>query len=89
MGSKSISNIIAIFLCSLKVSYTMPIAKESEILSGEWILLYDDKIVDHSANIEDMLILAEEKFPNQLFPPDKVRITKNFQGSPREKLFDK
>ena len=67
----------------------MPIAKESDILSGEWVLLYDDKIVDHSANIEDMLILAEEKFPNQLFSQDKVRIKKKFQGSPREKLFDK
>jgi len=39
----------------------MPVAKESDILLGEWILLYDDKMVDHSANIEDMLILAEEK----------------------------
>lgn len=67
----------------------MPSAKETEILSGEWILLYDDKIVDHSTNIEDMLILAEEKFPNHKFPHDKVRITKNFQGSPREKLHDK
>jgi len=67
----------------------MPVVKESDILLGEWILLYDNKIIDHSANIEDMLILAEEKFPNQLFPPNKVRITKNFQGSPREKLFNK
>ena len=67
----------------------MASAKESKILSGEWILLYEDKIVDHSANIEDMLILAEEKFPDQMFPCDKVRITKNFQGSPRGKLFDK
>ena len=67
----------------------MPIAKESNILSGEWILLFDDKIVDHSANIEDMLILAEEKFPDHMFPHDKVRITKNFQGTPREKLFEK
>ena len=67
----------------------MPVAKESDILLGEWILLYDDKMVDHSANIEDMLILAEEKFPNQLFSQDKIRIKKKFQGSPREKLFDK
>ena len=89
MQNKSKSNNIAIFLCSQKVSDTMPIAKESDILSGEWILLYDDKIVDHSANIADILILAEEKFPNQLFSQDKLRIKKKFQGSPREKLFDK
>ena len=67
----------------------MPTTKEIEVLSGEWVLLFEDKIIDHSANIEDMLLLAEEQFPQDRFPSGKVRITKVFQGSPREKLLDK
>jgi hypothetical protein len=64
----------------------MPDEKDKEIFSGEWILLYEDKIIDHSSKIEEMLILAEEKFPSDKFPHGTVRITKIFQGSPREKL---
>jgi len=63
--------------------------KESKELSGEWVLLFNDKIVDHSANIEDMLKLAEEKYPDEKFPHDSVRLAKIFQGSPRERLKDK
>ena len=63
--------------------------KENEQFSGEWILLYDDKIIDHSANVEEILTIAEEKFPKNKFPYDKVKITKVFHGSPREKLLDK
>jgi hypothetical protein len=62
---------------------------EREIFSGEWILLFNDKMVDHSGNIEDMLLLAEQKFPNNKYPHDTVRITKVFQGSPREKILNK
>ena len=60
--------------------------KKLNEFSGEWILLFNDKIIDHSSNIEEMLILAEEKFPSDKFPHGTVRITKIFQGSPREKL---
>jgi len=48
----------------------------SKKLSGEWILLFNDKIVDHSANIEDMLKLAEEKYPADKFPEDQIKISK-------------
>ena len=64
-------------------------AKVSEIFSGEWVLLYEDKIIDHSANIQDMLVLAQEKFPIDKYPHGTIRITKIFQGSPREILYEK
>ena len=40
----------------------------SKKFSGEWLLLFNDEIVDHSANVEDILKLAEEKFPAKKFP---------------------
>jgi hypothetical protein len=60
-----------------------------KIFSGEWILLFNDKIVDHSDNLEDMLKLAEEKYPDDKFPNDSIRITKVYSGSPREILLNK
>ena len=60
----------------------------SDIFSGEWVLLFEDKIVDHSSNIQDMLLLAEEKFPSDKYPHGTVRIAKMFQGSPREILLE-
>ena len=50
--------------------------KLNESLSGEWLLLFNDEIVDHSANIEDMLKLAEERFPADKFPNDEIKISK-------------
>jgi hypothetical protein len=50
--------------------------KFNESLSGEWLLLFNDEIVDHSANIEDMLKLAEERFPADKFPNDDIKISK-------------
>jgi hypothetical protein len=67
----------------------MPDAKVSEIFSGEWVLLYEDKIIDHSVDIQDMLVLAQEKFPINKYPHGTIRIIKMFQGSPREILYDK
>jgi len=52
----------------------------SKKFSGEWILLFNDKIVDHSANIEDMLKLAEEKYPSDKFPEDQIKISKVLSG---------
>ena len=48
--------------------------------SGEWLLLFNDEIIDHSANVEDILKLAEEKFPEDKFPQDQIRISKVFDG---------
>lgn len=48
--------------------------------SGEWLLLFNDEIIDHSSNVEDILKLAEEKYPSDRFPEDKVKITKVLTG---------
>lgn len=56
----------------------------SKKLSGEWLLLFNDEIVDHSANVEDILKLAEEKFPANKFPDDDIRISKVIDGKLRE-----
>jgi hypothetical protein len=53
-------------------------------LSGEWILLFNDEIIDHSSNVEDMLKLAEEKFPSDKFPDDEIKISKVLDRSPRD-----
>jgi len=44
--------------------------------SGEWILLFNDEIIDHSANVEDILKVAEEKYPADKFPNDEIKISK-------------
>ena len=56
---------------------------------GEWVLLFNDEIVDHSANVEDILKTCEEKYPETKFPDDDIKITKIFQGTPRQSLYDK
>ncbi len=49
--------------------------------SGEWILLFNDEIVDHSLNLEDVLRVADEKFPAEKFPADTIKISKVLSGS--------
>jgi hypothetical protein len=49
--------------------------------SGEWILLFDDQIVDHSMNLEDVLRAADEKYPAEKFPGSRIRISKVLSGS--------
>lgn len=49
--------------------------------SGEWILLFNDKIVDHSVNLEDMLKAADEKYPSGKFPEGNIKISKVLSGS--------
>ena len=49
--------------------------------SGEWILLLNDEIVDHSVNLEDMLKVADEKYPSNKFPNDDIRISKVLSGN--------
>jgi len=48
--------------------------------SGEWLLLFNDEIIDHSLNVEDILKLAEEKYPSEKFPEDEIKITKVLTG---------
>jgi hypothetical protein len=48
--------------------------------SGEWLLLFNDEIVDHSSNVEEILKLAEEKFPSEKFPNDNIKISKVLTG---------
>jgi hypothetical protein len=49
--------------------------------SGEWILLFNDEIVDHSLNLEDVLRVADEKYPAEKYPEDNIRISKVLSGS--------
>jgi len=48
----------------------------SKRFTGEWLLLFNDKIVDHSADIEDILKVVEEKYPADKFPEDDEEGTK-------------
>lgn len=69
----------------------MKIVDDAEGLSeGEWVLLFNDKVIDHSANVEDMLKLAQDKYPNEKYPKDSIKISKIFSKiTPRETLLDK
>lgn len=49
--------------------------------SGEWVLLFNDEIVDHSINLEDVLRAADEKYPAEKFPEDSIKISKVLSGS--------
>ena len=51
--------------------------------SGEWLLLFNDEIIDHSVNIEDILKTCEEKFPSEKFPHDEIKISKVINGTTR------
>jgi hypothetical protein len=55
----------------------------SKKFSGEWLLLFNDEIVDHSANVEEILKTAEEKFPADKFPEDEIKISKVLSGDIR------
>jgi len=43
---------------------------------GEWLLLFNDEIVDHSSSVEEILKIAEEKYPAEKFPQDEIKISK-------------
>jgi len=57
--------------------------KNPEEFQGEWLLLFNDEIIDHSNNIEDILKLAEEKYPEDRFPDDNIKISKVLSGDIR------
>ena len=48
--------------------------------TGEWLLLFNDEIIDHSSNVEDILRLAEEKYPEGKFPEDTIKVSKVLSG---------
>lgn len=56
----------------------------SKKFSGEWLLLFNDEIIDHSVNVEEILKLAEEKFPAEKFPQDNIKISKVIEGTLRD-----
>ncbi|MBN2066630.1 MAG: hypothetical protein JW771_07490 [Candidatus Thermoplasmatota archaeon] len=43
---------------------------------GEWLLLFNNEIVDHSSSVEEILKIAEEKYPAEKFPQDEIKISK-------------
>lgn len=49
--------------------------------TGEWIILFNDKIVDHSVNLEDVLKVCDEKYPSDKFPNDDIKISKVIDGN--------
>ncbi len=51
---------------------------------GEWLLLFNDEIIDHSINIEDILKICDEKYPADKFPDDEIKISKVLDGTLRE-----
>ena len=57
--------------------------KNPEEFQGEWLLLFNDEIIDHSDNIEDILKLAEKKYPEDRFPDDNIKISKVLSGDIR------
>ena len=63
---------------------------DDKLSPGEWVLIFNDEIIDHSANIEDMLRLAEKKYPTDKYSQDLVKISKILsKTNPREILLDR
>jgi hypothetical protein len=54
--------------------------KNPDKFPGEWLLLVNDEIIDHSNNLGDILRLAEEKYPEDKFPEDSIKISKVLSG---------
>jgi hypothetical protein len=52
----------------------------SKKFTGEWLLLFNDEIIDHSNNIEDILKLVDEKYSQDKFPKDDIKISKVLSG---------
>ena len=59
----------------------MELEDQMKKYSGEWILLFNDEIIDHSVNLEEVLKVADEKFPSGKFPEDNIRISKVLSGT--------
>ena len=48
---------------------------------GEWVLLFDDEIINHSQDVGEMLHLADELYPVESSPREHVKIAKVISGS--------
>ena len=59
----------------------------SKRFSGEWLLLFNEEVIDHSSSVEDILKLAEEKYPAEKFPDDEIKISKVLDGELRNIFF--
>ena len=59
----------------------------TEKFSGEWLLLFNEEVVDHSSSVEDILKLAEEKYPAEKFPDDEIKISKVIDRETRNIFF--
>jgi len=59
----------------------------SKRFSGEWLLLFNEEVVDHSNSVEDILKLAEEKYPAEKFPDDEIKISKVLDQETRNIFF--
>ena len=59
----------------------------SKRFSGEWLLLFNEEVVDHSSSVEDILKLAEEKYPAEKFPNDEIKISKVLDQETRNIFF--
>ncbi len=59
----------------------------SKRFSGEWLLLFNEEVVDHSSSVEDILKLAEEKYPAEKFPDDEIKISKVLDQETRNIFF--
>ena len=57
--------------------------KSPEDYPGEWILLFNDEIIDHSINVKEILKIVEEKYPEDKYPDDSIKISKVLSGDPR------
>jgi hypothetical protein len=67
----------------------MEIKEIEKIHQGEWVLLFHDEIIDHSANVEDILRIVDEKFPEDTDSSNAIRIAKILNGTPRDNLFER
>lgn len=43
---------------------------------GEWLLLFNDKIIDHNINLEEILNIYDEKINIDNVPEDEIKISK-------------
>jgi hypothetical protein len=64
-----------------------PNDEELRKYSGEWILVFKDKIVDHSVNLEEVLKVADEKYPADKIPEDSLKIKKVLAPENSQRLF--
>jgi len=61
--------------------YPMPQKDYLREYTGEWILLFNDEIIDHSTNLEEVLKIADERFPSDKVPQENVKISKVLSGN--------